>query len=74
MEIDDSQLFRTETYSRAQEVCDAVLAAEVLNLGIAITNQWREDGEDPEHQSAQLEWTVQLFTLPPTVTLDDEDE
>jgi hypothetical protein len=75
--IDDSQpqLFRVEYYTNVGDVTQAIEAAEILNLGVRVHNEWRrdDDDEDDEHQSATMQWVLELSTRPPDVDVEGND-
>ncbi|MGM1063998.1 hypothetical protein [Saccharothrix sp. Mg75] len=62
------QVLSTNIFDSASEAIEAIAAADVLGLGVRVSNRLVQDEEDTD--SLTEEWVVELFTSIPTA---DED-
>ncbi|CCH28330.1 hypothetical protein ABZ816_28490 [Actinosynnema sp. NPDC047251] len=65
-----AQVLSTNIFDSAAEAIEAIAAADVLGLGIKVSNRLVPD-EDSDDTLVE-EWIVELFTSVPTVDEDEE--
>ncbi|MFD1148088.1 hypothetical protein [Saccharothrix hoggarensis] len=64
-----AQVLSTNIFDSAAEAIEAIAAADVLGLGVRVSNRLVQD-EESDEQLVE-EWIVELLTSVPTV--DDEE-
>lgn len=65
---DEPRLISTH-YCGPDEAVDMVKAAQLLGLGVRLSNRIRPDEEDPE--TATEEWVLDILETPPVVDADE---
>ncbi|WP_460725404.1 hypothetical protein [Nocardia heshunensis] len=68
-DFDDEPRLIATHYTGPEEAIEMVKAAQLLGLGVRLSNRIRPDEEDAE--SATEEWMLDIFETPPVVDAED---
>ncbi|MFI9387584.1 hypothetical protein [Kutzneria sp. NPDC052558] len=74
MADNDANLLSTHFFDSAAEATEAVRAADLLGLGVALSNRLVPDTDSDDDGSFVEEWVVDVFASVPEAEADSEAE